>query len=223
MATKTLVKTLHISSPAFDSGESIPPKYTCDGEDISPALEIGELPEGTSTLALIVEDPDAPRGNWTHWLMWDIPPTSLTGYRGHQRFWKHQLRRSLPTYRHTSLLLQGIRLRYQDKPAPWQQQRGISGSYAEPYHRLRGTDGLVQPLTFFNAINSSRKTGGFGLAPSSHTLQHNITAPEPPPPALYHSARPPRLRSPAATGTAPPMCGWAPAGQASETQHHPAG
>ncbi|MDX5435595.1 MAG: YbhB/YbcL family Raf kinase inhibitor-like protein [Pontibacter sp.] len=77
MATKTLVKTLHISSPAFDSGESIPPKYTCDGEDISPALEIGELPEGTSTLALIVEDPDAPRGNWTHWLMWDIPPTNL--------------------------------------------------------------------------------------------------------------------------------------------------
>lgn len=77
MATKTLVKTLRISSPAFDSGESIPPKHTCDGEDVSPALEIGELPEGTSTLALIVEDPDAPRGNWTHWLMWDIPPTNF--------------------------------------------------------------------------------------------------------------------------------------------------
>lgn len=83
---------LKISSPAFTSGEKIPEKFTCDGENISPPLEIGDLPEGVKSLALIVDDPDAPAGTWTHWLMWDIPVTSeleegsATGVQGKNGF-----------------------------------------------------------------------------------------------------------------------------------------
>jgi Raf kinase inhibitor-like YbhB/YbcL family protein len=64
---------LTLSSAAFLDGEHIPDKYTCDGENISPQLQIGNIPEGTQSLALIVEDPDAPNGTWTHWLLWDMP------------------------------------------------------------------------------------------------------------------------------------------------------
>src|SRR5688572_12938834 len=64
---------LTLSSPAFTEGQHIPEKYTCEGENINPQLEIGNIPEGTQSLALIVDDPDAPNGTWTHWLMWDMP------------------------------------------------------------------------------------------------------------------------------------------------------
>lgn len=64
---------LTLSCPAFLEGQHIPEKYTCDGENISPQLEIGNIPEGTQSLALILDDPDAPNGTWTHWLIWDLP------------------------------------------------------------------------------------------------------------------------------------------------------
>lgn len=60
-------------SPAFSAGELIPAKYTCDGEDVSPALEWADPPEGTRSFALIVDDPDAPSGLFLHWLIWNIP------------------------------------------------------------------------------------------------------------------------------------------------------
>ncbi|MFD2247857.1 YbhB/YbcL family Raf kinase inhibitor-like protein [Pontibacter ruber] len=75
METKSTVR-LSVSSPAFREGEHIPSRYTCDGENINPALEVGRLPEGTQSLALIVDDPDAPGGTWTHWLVWDIDPAT---------------------------------------------------------------------------------------------------------------------------------------------------
>ncbi|KAA9340870.1 YbhB/YbcL family Raf kinase inhibitor-like protein [Adhaeribacter soli] len=65
---------LMLSSPAFTEGQHIPEKYTCDGENVSPLLQIGDIPEGTESLALILEDPDAPHGTFTHWLIWDMPP-----------------------------------------------------------------------------------------------------------------------------------------------------
>lgn len=58
---------------AFDEGATIPQKYTGEGEDLSPAVEWEDLPDGTRSLALMMDDPDAPAGVWTHWLMWDIP------------------------------------------------------------------------------------------------------------------------------------------------------
>ncbi len=62
-----------LSSPAFADGQMIPPKYTADGEDISPPLAWEGLPQETQCLALICDDPDAPVGTWVHWLMWNIP------------------------------------------------------------------------------------------------------------------------------------------------------
>lgn len=57
----------------FDNGGTIPARFTCDGEDTAPALEWSGDPERTQSFALIVDDPDAPAGNWNHWLLWDIP------------------------------------------------------------------------------------------------------------------------------------------------------
>ena len=70
---------IQLSSPAFRSGEAIPRKYTCDGNDVSPPLEWTGVPDGTRSLALIVDDPDAPRGTWTHWIVTnlDAATTSL--------------------------------------------------------------------------------------------------------------------------------------------------
>lgn len=65
---------LSITSPAFEHNTSIPGRYTCDGRDISPPLLIESVPNGTESLALIMDDPDAPVGIWVHWILWNIPP-----------------------------------------------------------------------------------------------------------------------------------------------------
>jgi len=62
-----------LTSTAFAEGEPIPSKYTCDGEDISPPLQWRDVPEGTRSFALIADDPDAPRGTWDHWLLYNLP------------------------------------------------------------------------------------------------------------------------------------------------------
>ena len=67
---------LYLTSSAFTEGERIPIRYTCDGENISPPLEIRNLPKYTESLVVVVEDPDAPRGIWTHWLVWNVPPSN---------------------------------------------------------------------------------------------------------------------------------------------------
>ncbi len=68
-------KLLHISSTAFEAKGIIPAKYSCDGININPPLDIEDIPEETKCLALIVENPDAPLGTWVHWLVWNIPVT----------------------------------------------------------------------------------------------------------------------------------------------------
>jgi Raf kinase inhibitor-like YbhB/YbcL family protein len=60
---------------AFPDGASIPQLHTCEGADLSPALEWTDAPAQTQSFALIVDDPDAPVGTWNHWLLYDIPPT----------------------------------------------------------------------------------------------------------------------------------------------------
>jgi Raf kinase inhibitor-like YbhB/YbcL family protein len=64
---------LTLTSPAFREGEQIPNRYTCDGANESPPLAWSGAPEGTHGFALVVHDPDAPRGDFTHWLVYDIP------------------------------------------------------------------------------------------------------------------------------------------------------
>lgn len=68
--------TLTIKSPAFKNNEFIPSKYTCDGLNINPELIIEDIPVNTKSLAIIVDDPDAPNGTFCHWLLWNIPPKS---------------------------------------------------------------------------------------------------------------------------------------------------
>ena len=65
---------LELRSDAFSDGESIPTKYTCEGEDVSPPLAWSGVPEDTVSLALICDDPDAPSGTFTHWVAWAIDP-----------------------------------------------------------------------------------------------------------------------------------------------------
>lgn len=67
---------LTITSPAFADPGNIPPVYTCDGRSISPELNWTGVPAGTQSLALIVEDPDAPHGIWIHWVLYNLPPGS---------------------------------------------------------------------------------------------------------------------------------------------------
>ncbi|GAB4371625.1 MAG: YbhB/YbcL family Raf kinase inhibitor-like protein [Deltaproteobacteria bacterium] len=64
---------LVLTSPAFSHNGMIPAKYTCDGADVNPPLSIDGVPEKAKSLALIVDDPDAPRGTWVHWVVWNIP------------------------------------------------------------------------------------------------------------------------------------------------------
>jgi len=78
-----IAMTVTITSPVFSHNGEIPTRHTCDGEDISPALEWSGLPEGTKSIALIVDDPDAPdpaapKMVWVHWVLYNIPP-SATG------------------------------------------------------------------------------------------------------------------------------------------------
>ena len=66
-----------LKSSAFEDGETIPQQFTCDGRDLAPPLSWSDAPEATRSFALVMDDPDAPRGTFTHWLLYDIPaPTT---------------------------------------------------------------------------------------------------------------------------------------------------
>ncbi len=68
--------SISISSSAFQNGGDIPRKFTCDGADVSPDLSWTNPPEGTQSFALIADDPDAPVGTWTHWVLFDLPAST---------------------------------------------------------------------------------------------------------------------------------------------------
>src|ERR1044072_9586498 len=85
---------LTVTSNAFSQGGQIPKKYTCEGENVNPSLRIGDYPEETKSLVIIVEDPDAPSGLFTHWLVWNITPNEaiaenyIPGINGRNSFGK---------------------------------------------------------------------------------------------------------------------------------------
>ncbi|PSP55311.1 YbhB/YbcL family Raf kinase inhibitor-like protein [Halobacteriales archaeon QS_1_67_19] len=66
-----------VRTSAFTHGESIPEKYTCEGGDISPELTISDVPDDAAALAVVVDDPDAPAGTFTHWLLWNVPADTV--------------------------------------------------------------------------------------------------------------------------------------------------
>jgi Raf kinase inhibitor-like YbhB/YbcL family protein len=65
---------MRIMSPAFSNGHRIPSLYTCDGDDVNPELRFDGVPKDAKSLALVVDDPDSPSGNWLHWSVWNIKP-----------------------------------------------------------------------------------------------------------------------------------------------------
>lgn len=70
-----IIMAFEIKSPAFENGNVIPEKYTCDGENVSPPLKWHDVPAETKSLVLICDDPDAPLMTWVHWLIYCIPPS----------------------------------------------------------------------------------------------------------------------------------------------------
>lgn len=77
MADENRIDTaMKLKSPEFENNGFIPKKFTCQGEDINPALIIEGIPEGTKSLILIVDDPDAPMGTWVHWVLYNVPVVS---------------------------------------------------------------------------------------------------------------------------------------------------
>ena len=61
----------------FNNMDRVPVKYTCEGEDVSPPLEVLGIPEGAKSLAVIMDDPDAPVGTWVHWVVWNLPVENI--------------------------------------------------------------------------------------------------------------------------------------------------
>jgi Raf kinase inhibitor-like YbhB/YbcL family protein len=101
--------TLKVTSSAFESGQGIPVRFTCEGVDSSPPLQWSGVPADAQSLALICDDPDAPVGTWVHWVLYDLPsitvelnekvPTSETlpsGAKQGQRFQTGRLRWATP-------------------------------------------------------------------------------------------------------------------------------
>jgi phosphatidylethanolamine-binding protein (PEBP) family uncharacterized protein len=70
----TKIAGLKISSPALENGREIPKKFTCDGANVNPPLKIENVPSNAKSLALILDDIDAPRGTYVHWILWNIAP-----------------------------------------------------------------------------------------------------------------------------------------------------
>ncbi|UCD03462.1 MAG: YbhB/YbcL family Raf kinase inhibitor-like protein [Candidatus Aenigmatarchaeota archaeon] len=69
---------LRLTSPAFTDNSMIPAKFTCQGEDVNPQLDIGGAPGDVRSFVLIMDDPDAPMGTWDHWVVFNIPPETTT-------------------------------------------------------------------------------------------------------------------------------------------------
>ncbi len=74
---------MELTSPSFPHGEAIPRRHTCDGQNVSPPLVIEEIPAGTKSLCLIVEDPDASGKTWVHWVLFNIPVTGRIEENSH--------------------------------------------------------------------------------------------------------------------------------------------
>lgn len=87
---------LRLETDAFSQNESIPARYTCDGININPSLDIDHIPEKAKSLAVIVDDPDAPTPGFCHWVIWNIPVThhirerENRGAQGMNDFGRHQ-------------------------------------------------------------------------------------------------------------------------------------
>ncbi|OGW84091.1 MAG: hypothetical protein A2987_05470 [Omnitrophica bacterium RIFCSPLOWO2_01_FULL_45_10] len=85
---------MKLTSPAFRNGEAIPIQYTCDGKDVSPPLVWEDIPKGAQSLALIVDDPDAPGRTWVHWIFYNLSSSVIKLEDGAGR-------KGVPVYTHS--------------------------------------------------------------------------------------------------------------------------
>lgn len=99
------MKKMLVKSPEFENNKLIPAKYTCDGADVNPLLTIEGVPDETKSLALVVDDPDAPMGTFDHWIVWNIPPdtreieeNTIPGTEGISSYRKHAYGGPCPPY-----------------------------------------------------------------------------------------------------------------------------
>ncbi len=84
MATNIWGIGMKLSSPDFSHNERMPSYLTCDGQDVSPELNIAGVPRNAKSLVLIMDDPDAPRGTWTHWVVFNMPPETTRIAKGNE-------------------------------------------------------------------------------------------------------------------------------------------
>ncbi|MAE42683.1 YbhB/YbcL family Raf kinase inhibitor-like protein [Candidatus Woesearchaeota archaeon] len=75
---------MKLTRPVFEHNKEMPSEYTCDGSNINPELNIEDVPENAKSLALIMDDPDAPMGTWIHWVVWNIPTETKTIAKGNE-------------------------------------------------------------------------------------------------------------------------------------------
>jgi Raf kinase inhibitor-like YbhB/YbcL family protein len=93
---------MQLTSTAFAEGTSIPVRYTCDDKNLSPPLRWNGAPAGAKTLVLIADDPDAPRGTWVHWVLYDLPVgvTELPEDVAHTQYIPAGARQGLNDFKH---------------------------------------------------------------------------------------------------------------------------
>ena len=149
---------LELISSAFNDGDFIPAKYTGDGEDVSPPLKWTEPTANTKAFALICDDPDAPRATWVHWVVYNIPPTTMEFPEGMpkdstlpngtharpNRFRHHRLRRPRPAQRPAAqILFQALCARSYNRLKTRRNKSGCNESHPGPCYRRSNPDGQI--------------------------------------------------------------------------------
>ena len=149
--------TIKVLSQVFEDGNMIPSKYTCDGMDVSPPLQFEAIPEEAQSVALIMDDPDAPMGTWVHWILFNLPPETA------------ELKEDMPRDGQLpSGAIQGMtdfgKTGYGGMPLP-----GESRSYSESYDQMGGQvavrfehrQGFLAQLDVGQVSGTLKSTSGF--------------------------------------------------------------
>ena len=125
---------MKISSQAFSNGEKIPEKYTSYGENRIPPIHLEDIPEKARSLALTVDDPDATRGTFNHWVLFNVDPkvhdikencVPVMATQGRNDFGEVEYRRTQAAFGRASLFFQGLRARHGPAAGPRQQEGPI--------------------------------------------------------------------------------------------------
>jgi hypothetical protein len=160
-----------LSSTAFAPNGAIPSKFTCEGEDISPQLEWSGTPDGTRSLALIVDDPDAPdpakpQRVYVHWVVYNISDstTRIAENAGHERLGKADVRWAMSANRQAPVLLQALRVGLDTRAEEADEGRGGEGD-GGAHPRPGGVDGDVRKEKNLTARDASfrRHSGQFSV------------------------------------------------------------